>query len=299
MRKTIKDLLAESPETYDFREGIVEFKEDEDEIDRHIVYQATGIRKVDMAFKEAQNILREHKVFNKNGHADGCALIQDIYGTLWPRMILIYCKGSKWITGETMNSVNTTMNQLLKEEIKDGGVSIRETIIRYDNDSDLLKNSIRKYSHAEEFLKAAYTVGNFIPVPVGCNSPRGYKNQNVEDYWDLTLDFIYQWYRSHCDEILAKIVKSSENVNLYRNWLDAFGSWDQFVVTNFMQDFVHQDAEHGIFGRPKELWTNHLEKNASVLPGVEQLDQFFENAANFIEARSQRMADALRTNILC
>ena len=290
----------EKPEAYDFTKEIVSSIESndtsEDAIDRYVIYQATAPNFNDL--DEAQSILKGHEVYSRSGHADECELIEGIYGILWPKRILIHCKGGKWITGETMNSVNTTIDELLK--IETGDKSIKQTIIRYADEGKggkLLKKSIQNYPHAEGFLNAAYTIGNFIPVPVGCNGPRGYQNHDIEDYWDKTLWLIYCWYQSPDRMKLKKIVKYNKNVSRYEDWLDALGSWDQFVVTNFMQDFVYRGSsnDQSVFGKPKELWEDHLKDDAGVLPKLEQLDEFFKNAAEWIFARGARMINVLRT----
>lgn len=289
-------------ESYDFREEIVEFKGSDDEIDRYIVYQAIGIweryKDCDSAKEIYKQYDKENRILIRNGEADGCALIQKIYDILWSRAILIYCKDGKWATGETMNSVKTTLNKLLEERTGDN--SIRKTIIRYSQEGKgrkLVKKSIRESPDAVNFLRAAYTIGNFIPVPVGCNGPRGFNNCDIEDYWDLTLYYIFEWYQSHNDEELAKIVKSGKNVKRYKDWLNAFSCWDVFVYANYMQDFVNEadPGDQGRFGRPKELWDGHFEGN--VLPEGRQCEEFFHNAANLIRARSCRMVGALRARL--
>lgn len=197
-----------------------------------------------------------------------------------------------------MNSVNTTMRELLKKEMNDGNWGIAKTVKCYAEKKDNIKDLLKIYSSAEKFLEVVYTIGNFIPVPVGCNAPRGYNNHDIEDYWDKTLWFIYRWYQSPSKVNLKKIVKFNRNVSRYENWLKAFGSWDQFVVANFMQDFVRKSGsnDQGVFGEPKELWEDHLKEDTSVLPKPEQLDEFFKNVTACISARSVRMVNALRTN---
>lgn len=102
----------------------------------------------------------------------------------------------------------------------------------------------------------------------------------------------------------------ADPINSFRNWLAAFGSWDEFVRANYMQDFVYaadneSDApEDGPFGKPKELWKGHFDaieepNPKKVLPiideekGIDQISDFFKNATECIKARSERMVKEL------
>ena len=47
-------------------------------------------------------------------------------------------------------------------------------------------------------------IGNFMPIPNGCNSPRG--TGVLKDYWDLTLLNIYRYYVDNNYKALEIIV---------------------------------------------------------------------------------------------
>lgn len=140
-------------------------------------------------------------------------LPQKIYENLWVEENLKPCKNkrNKIITGDTMNSVNTTLNKLYEEYIeekfekqkkerqkmktKKGAsqcVSIRYIINRYAENKEGVKGELKNFKGLENFIKSYHTLGNFIPVPVDCNAPRG--QEPLKDYWDLTLACIYNWY---------------------------------------------------------------------------------------------------------
>lgn len=140
-------------------------------------------------------------------------LLQKIYENLWVEENLKPCKNkrNKIITGDTMNSVNTTLNKLYEEYIeekfekqkkerqkmktKKGAsqcVSIRYIINRYAENKEGVKGELKNFKGLENFIKSYHTLGNFIPVPVDCNAPRG--QEPLKDYWDLTLACIYNWY---------------------------------------------------------------------------------------------------------
>lgn len=290
-------LCSGKTDSYDFTKEIVNAVGEEDAIDRYVIYQATGLRG-----KEPQCVLEGHTVYDWEGHADGCELLERLYELLWTDALLIPCKNNDGvITGETMNSSNTTMRELLKIEMRNGKWSIGKTVISYVEEKEHIKGAIRKYRGAEEFLRAAYTIGNFIPVPVGCNGPRGIGF--TKDYWDLALNCIYEWYKANRQQLKCKVSWPKNNalcdlftkVVLYQDWLAAFKSWDDFVVANYMQAFVNKAGpeDEGTFGRPKELWEGHFA--GKVLPeNKHQFEEFFSNATEWISQRGVQMVSALR-----
>ena len=206
--------------------------------------------------------------------------------------------------GDTMNSYNTTVHKY----------------VGCWDESDILKKN-RCYSacasyHAQEFIRLRDTVGNYIPVPFAyCgkrgaigkefNRPRG-TSSAIQDYWDLTLYYIYSWYRAVAagepfvvaNEKLKSLVKNSdESVELCSEWLKSFAdkgkpSWQIFVKENYMQDFV-EGSESELFGAPKVLWKGHFDPKAAVLPTKQQCEEFFQNASLWILARGERIAEAI------
>lgn len=111
-----------------------------------------------------------------------------------------------------------------------------------------------------DFIKYNHTLGNFIPVPFesggGSFNVSRYKPTN--DFWDLTLYYIYCWYKKN-EDLYKLLGKNSKNVERCIEWLKAFGSWDEFVERNFLQPFVlelkpNQDGSK--YGIPKLLWCN-------------------------------------------
>lgn len=230
-------------------------------------------------------------------------LLQEIYKTLWDEKILSGCKGkNKRIIGETLNSANTTLGVLYKyietekQKIERGNnrISIRYIISRYAEDKEKQISTFSEISNLTQFTEKYHSLGNFMPIPEGCNSPRGFNNPKVEDYWDLTLKIIYDYYVMKNDH-LRDIVKTEKNYLNYKKWLDSFGAgqngWNNFVEKNFLQDFVY--FEESDYSFPKELWENHFSE--SVIPSrKEHIEQFYENATKFICARSNRMIKTLK-----
>ena len=82
-----------------------------------------------------------------------------------------------------------------------------------------------------------------------------------------------------------------EHIALYREWLSAFKSWDDFIETYYLQDYTEWTTRP--YGRPKEFWDGHF--SGRVLPqNPEQFNTFFARATECIKARSKRIVDALK-----
>lgn len=319
LKKTIK-----AAELYDFREEIIKFKDADDSLRRFIDYKAIGIRdngnkEGQFAYQEIEKVYKsyENSIISKD-EADNCGLIWKIYNELW--------SGSESMTGESMNSVFTSLyiwfiyqyncsthnsrlklaSYMEKEADYRGKKSNRKLIGLYYNNCNQpwFKNALTE--KVRRFLEVSYTIGNFIPVPKGCNSSRGLGT--VQDYWDLTLKAIYDYYV--CDENSRKCKiytleevfgKDKSKICKLKKWLDSFSDdnskmgnsiWKEFVEKNYMEDFVNLNAD-GSYGMPKELWEGHF--TGKVPPEGEQCEQFFENASNYIAARSIRMIERLKS----
>lgn len=320
-------------EVYDFRKEVVDFKGDENAIDKYKIYKAIGIAEEDIkdkekgkdpcrnyAYTESQSVYNEYerRISPSDKEADNSKLIQEIVKLLWQKELLQPCLDQQELKCDTMNSCFTTLYQWMKRKMKDPSNSEKivnaEKMCGTPSNRKLLlllcpeenKDWCREVLHtAESFLNVAYTIGNFIPVPKGCNGPRG--TGPTEDYWDLALYSIYQWYRDN-ERLMKESMEWPKNealchllgtkIDLYQNWLAAFGSWDRFVIANFMQDFVNPAGatDKGIFGCPKELWGGHF--NGKVLPTeYKHFEEFFSRAAEWISARSVRMVNALGKKI--
>lgn len=72
-------------------------------------------------------------------------------------------------------------------------------------------------------------------------------------------------------------------------WLNDFSSWNEFVEFNFFQDYIDENGEVIPFCE------NHSwEMNCNE---ISDFDEFFENAWQRIELRTQRMIVALEEKI--
>ena len=208
--------------------------------------------------------------------------------------------------GDTMNSWWITLKKFLQVF---GGdyfqtAELNEKIEYCEIAMDFLSNpaNYRKTlpSYITHFLNAVYTIGNFIPVPIAFNSPRG--RGGSKDYWDLALMSIFNYYHndhknSGDGEIsLYWLLQNNQKyTDECEQWLNIFGKgedgWRHFVEKNFLQDFVNQNPDGG-YGPPKALWDGHSKDH--VLPSEEEeFRSFFTNASAWIMARGTRMMIAL------
>lgn len=298
MNKTSREMAA-----YDFREEIVPFvPEETDEFQRHIIYKAIGIAERDMkdeekgmtpddswlAYQEARAIYESHREgLVPDGDADSCPLVLEILRELAVRQsgypLLPELKG------DVMNSIQTTLNLALEL------TSQRDMVKRYVAAPTSLTDKLEVFGpDARRFLKAAYTLGNFIPCPAGCNRPG---KSLTKDYWDLTMWYIYLWFHSagvqkeaalerlFWDDRYAKL-----HMKTYGDWLAQFGSWEDFVEKNYLQDYTEWPQRP--YGRPKEFWDGHFEGSPAPKT-AEQIKAFFSRAAACIEMRSARMVRGL------
>lgn len=249
----------------------------------------------------------------------GSPLLQKIYQMLWQEDHLTLCFDGegKVIKGDTMNSTWIMLNSVYKflietEEQKEERLRLRQRYVhkkyilsRYAENPEGVTRKLDEIKGLRDFLSCSHTLGNFIPVPNGCNGPRGMRS--VKDYWDLTLKVIYDYYKGNEDRIEGMVGKNKEGV--YKKWLATFsgengqGRWNCFVERNYMQAFVKEKDENGNYGGPKELWTGHF--NGSVCLRWDrkrenargqvrkQAEEYFTNASKWIILRSQRMIEEL------
>ena len=235
--------------------------------------------------------------------------------------------------GDTMNSYNTTVHEYFA----------RNDFIMHNPQLTALKNEKYKQLKAKwevcildnyesfdailpveskTFISLYHTLGNFIPVPFvkgknkktgdtgeEFNSPRGMGATN--DYWDLALLAIYEWYINNDDEKIQNMLKGEDNVELCKKWLEHESfkgengepSWDMFIEKNYMQDFVNindssdGEVKAGKYGKPKELWTGHFESYVLKPGNEDDFRQFFINASACIAARGIRIANAIKAKL--
>lgn len=322
---TISDFLKlTNSDEYDFSNDMASkvYNELNDAMEKFYIYFASkGKKTVGRAADNFMNDYREdcENIVKQYGNIkdpdSGSKLLQNIYDDLWDDENLKDCRKEGMICGETMNSANTTLVEWYtyletelqrkeREELRNPTQRITNKYIlsRYLQDKEGQKNLLNK--KCQLFLSLYHTLGNFIPVPVDCNAPRGCGP--LADYWDLTLKVIYDYYEEddHIGDITGKDDGCAER---YKHWLNSFKKngdngqkgWNRFVEKNYMQDFVEPDLEGG-YGMPKELWENHFSQfsyGREARPmNKEQVQEFFVNASVWIIKRSNRMIQELKKN---
>lgn len=312
-------LKLEDPNKYDFTDECVskDYKEISCPVVKYCVYKAvntTGWNKgnpqryTDGIVYPAGSAFSDWAVGHYGKIVDpdsNSPLLQEIYRLLWGEKYLAYSllenkDGKKRIKADTMNSAQTTINKTMEEfRIRTDCApreksSIKRLIHFYAQDGDRLSIELKNISGLSAFLSAYHTLGNFIPTPFNAE-----RTARTKDYWDLTLRRIYKWYCAESeedknDELHNLLLDKEHVVEKSKQWLLAFGNWDNFVETNYLQDFVNIN-DNKTYGAPKELWAGHFSK--TLLPSsAKDIEQYYTNASSWIRARGNCMVAALRKN---
>lgn len=291
-----------------------EYKNLKDPFKKYFIYKLSSpdsaYKEWDKKFKEDNPYWRELKDPDTQS-----TLLQEIYGLLWPDLVdKCFMKEKNYIYADTMNSVQTTLVQIMKDIDKEKEIlgnlvkrkrnySANYSIALYSKTEEAgeFVKELRCFNGLENLIRYYHTIGNFLPVPYGFNSLR---YRRTQDYWDLTLFRIYKWYLATgdktaqndelhnllCKEYQYKPAVFEEAVRSCEMWLAYFVTWQGFIEKNFLQDFVL--ISNRVYGKPKEFWAGHF--SGPLLPETKtQMECFCTNASSWILARGNRMAIAL------
>lgn len=320
-------LMLEQPELYDFTNNFVSqknyyaYRKISNPLEKFITYMSTNRaykRKDNSIMKKGANYSQEcKKEYGVIPDPDSTSeLLILIYHALWGDEHLTFCESPDLIQGDTLISGNTTID-IYYENYKESSsekkercalvpkqkVSIRYIISRYveamEQGFQLFESNIEILS----FLSLYHSLGNFMPIPVHCNTPRGVGK--TKDYWDLALKIIYDYYVKNIDNIVDITGNKSFLIKIYKEWLDSFvvngnryEGWQNFINKNYLQSFVNSNK--GQHGEPKELWDGHFEeweKNCieNACPETqENIKQFYTRASEMILARGRAMVAELK-----
>lgn len=261
-----------------------------------------------IVFDDSLSDLEKNVIYRLHGGAkdcDCCALAKYIYKHLWNFDI----NNFRYI-GETMTSFWTPFKKYLifNEQLpKKGGIKTFGPIIL--KNKDIIESSLSR--NAQKYLNLSYTLGNFIPVPEHFNVERSGLFARW-DSWDLTMLAIYNWYKDNNliiktnlttvnktnDSALEMLFeKKCKNDKLIRSignckeWLLIFGSWNNFVEQNYLQDFVH--SENQTFGEPIMFFDGHSFYKKPLPTTTSEFEDFFSNSSKAIELRGKRMCKEL------
>ncbi len=234
---------------------------------------------------------------------------------------------------KSLSSKNPLEHNKLKLKFEIGDAYSHDFVFRGDTMNSCagtVNAYIRRYGNklpdvAMEYAALTHTIGNYTPIPykkrgVEFNSPRGFNNYKINDYWDLTLLGIYNWFLEKSGKVprynlrLIDVVKNIESVQMVEKWLENFKdgegkySWNKFVKDNFMEEFVEllelvEDSKNvenkEMFGMPRELWDGHFDsfENYNRPTTEEEFTQFFTRVNEAIKTRGIRMCERLLAEI--
>lgn len=294
------------------------------------VKEFLGIESLNYDFTDDCDYTKDSNYKNMNGYAKYFAyktldavkdpdsysiLLQEIYKLLWPELEQKdFMMGKDWIRSDTMTSVQHTLSKYFEETFPDEvkeykSNNPRQRFVSAKMCKDMyeqfqtVSSCLESNNDLKRFISLYHTLGNFSPVPTGFNVARsgaGYSSDY--DYWDLTLMKIKKYFdlRKKPSSQLADDVNQivtllhcekmnnscKETVNNCLKWLDEYDSWEEFIDKNFFQDYVDDEGEVIPF------CTGHSWENGCNEIG--NYEEFFKNAWNRIEARSNRMINELK-----
>lgn len=182
--------------------------------------------------------------------------------------------------GDTMTSVQTSLKRYLYMKL---GINELPNNINFE---EFIFNNIQYLDISENcasFVSYMYSHGNFIPVPQGFNVGRS--NVGRWDYWDLTLDCLYQWYLDNSNEIkndndcgLEKLFRHAPEkdkiwaIDNCKRWLKMFDGWEDFINQNYLKCWVDSNL------KPLTLFENHSFEHP-VPETLDELEELFKNAS--------------------
>ncbi|MEG0314277.1 MAG: hypothetical protein RR646_03330 [Erysipelotrichaceae bacterium] len=183
-----------------------------------------------------------------------------------------------------------------------------DTLVSLEGDASSLINEINEY------LNAIYTIGNYLPVPMLFDSERSGFTSNKASI-DLTLSQIYNWYKRNetneedpnPDKELYDLFKEGHSnkttstirmtVKNTKQWLSNFNTWNDFIESNYLQDFVILISESN-YGEPimffnNRTFTEYEFYNPTILDNSiieSNFKQYFTIAKALIIKRNERLS---------
>lgn len=241
-------------------------------------------------------------------------LLQEIYKGLWPEIInQNYMLSGEHICSDTMTSVQYTLSKYYQanfiDEIrkyKKEHPKQRKLTVIYANMYEQfpkVRDTLDKDENLKKFISVYHTLGNYSPVPIGFNIARS--GGGTFDYWDLTLMKIKEFYDSRNEEktinaiktldIIFQVLHDKKLVSCVK-WLNSYSSWDAFVKRNYFHDYVEGlENEDGKAGAVIPFCKNHSWEAGC--NDISDYEEFFKNATERIEKRSERMIKALKCKL--
>lgn len=196
--------------------------------------------------------------------------------------------------GDTMISIQTTLKKYLYLKL---GIKKLPNNVDFNR---FIFNNMEFIDISEEcvnFVASMHCMGNFIPVPQGFNIGRA--NFGRFDYWDLTMDCLYQWYLDNSNgysnddalELLfrhANVNYKQVTINNTKAWLKMFNNWEDFLKQNYLYCYVDRNTLE-----PCRLFEGHSFDHP-VPETLEEMEELFTNANYFAMTRMEEMgADSI------
>lgn len=307
-RMTLDEYLKDRKHIFwDFTKGFAcrEYEEIENPVDRYFAYRASkpGAIKCFPAGADFAEVCNEK--YREVKDPDGFGrLLQKIYEALWPDLAKeAFMQKDGWIQSDTMTSAQRTLNHTVASMLETAEearyrmsfgsrtrVGDSYCIDLYARDREGVKERFAKVPGLITFLNLYHTLGNYIAVPCLFNAARS-GNYASHDYWNLTLQKIYEWYLEKENgkkcRIIQELLHNKGDSGACEKWLRYFGDgmegWMRFVKMYYLQDFVDQG------GRPIPFCKGHSWDQIEISDCVE----FFLNVNRMIYLRGCRMFDAL------
>lgn len=304
--------------------------------------------------------LEEASFYRVNDPDSASNLLQEIYKILWPSLIKngymrqkaawSYMKqdDGKIAASDTMTSAMVRFSDAMKavemekepninsiyvaakkmypmQRLWSENISVIVAAVMGD---DFYRLIDAKYSYMRCFLDNIHTIGNYCPVPAEFNAARS-EPWGIPDYWDLTLQKIYDWYKTKDNKYLRELLhikegkkcEESKAFNNCKKWLEWFedeenkkekekGGWHNFVEILFLQDYANIDSNTGEYGEPEPFWPGHSWEHPEVShmseedkikcpkEQIEIINERLQKMSCRIIARSVRIVNALRKRII-
>lgn len=321
--KNVLSLLTENntPETYNF-----EFESDYDDymslspLERFLVYKSTGEGQ-----KISDNYIHKHKdvkyyyrsaLFSLDNYwrypnlvdCDGwdgeCSLAVDLYKTLWNwkpygakhwKSQFGEIEGLGPFGGDTLNSVQTTLNRYLEFMLDDNEEYRQHMEGETPSAAFYLQlyclyaqNFTAQFDEKKElmeFVELCHTLGNLMPVPAEYNGYRG-KRKYLRDYFDLSLDNLKN--SRDGNHFLGENNEMREQN--FRKCVNIFFLWD-CVDANYEVIPLCESHKKKLEVLEREITMPDAE---FVLPNKEEIDDLCRNINGRINRRSLFMIAMLR-----
>ncbi len=278
----------------------------DDVIEKYFIYKSTSNNTQGSIYENGRKFAIENskKYMGIKDPDTNSPLLQEIYKILWKDIC-----NKQWmvnlgkIQADTMTSAQYTFNKTVREKVeteeekkvrKCNQCSLNYCIHLYATAPEEFQRRLLKVKGLELFLSMYHTIGNFIPTPYLFNGARS--GMGKYDYWDLTLLKIREWYLAESvnakEKILLELLQKKEKgKEECKKWLEYYGEgrsgiegWKNFIVSNYLQDFVKGDEYELILFCKNHAWEN---------PEIEDCVEFFLTVSQLIYLRGKRLMDAL------